>query len=120
MTTDHNIGKGDVTDTHVAESLDGTIKLCSDSSCHGAKPHGNEIDDHQDTFTCEACHIPSLPGGKALSLVDWSSGVVVKEKRMDEFTPTLAWYNGENAAEHPAPSASTSKDTTGAKVIIPI
>ncbi|MCK5038535.1 MAG: hypothetical protein KAS16_05500 [Thermoplasmata archaeon] len=114
ITEDHNIGKGDITDSHVAEHLDGTVKSCDDISCHGATPHDNEYDDHLDIIVCETCHIPTLPGNKALDTTNWSTGSVVKTKHPEEFRPVLAWYDGENAGELPSPSATIHTD--GAKI----
>ncbi|MFP4256582.1 MAG: tetrathionate reductase family octaheme c-type cytochrome [Desulfobacterales bacterium] len=114
-TEDHKIA-GRSTTASVSE---GKV-ACTD--CHGQSPHDSssplmdELNDHSDAVSCEACHIPKYAREKkTTTLWDWSEsggenevieetdekekfisrkkGLLVREKNL---TPDYEWYNGKH------------------------
>lgn len=106
ITQNHQIGRGNISDTPDAEDdkLDGTMKTCLD--CHEGITHDMAIDGaHIGIVSCEACHIPVLSADLNLPVIkaaNWKNGVNdFSFRQKGEFTPVLAWFNGTKNGELP-------------------
>ena len=107
-TSHHQIGRGNITDTPNTpdNSYDDTMRSCDDGHCHQGISHGPIVDAHLEKVTCEACHIPMLPGGELvggapLNAFSWENGIREDSIRTSDFKPTLAWTNGASGYELP-------------------
>lgn len=98
ITSNHQIGRGNIIDrSDSSVAADQLVRQCKD--CHTEVTHGMIVDAHLEKVSCEACHIPvlpggMLPGGKPVYSIDWTKGhrdITFKEK---DFQPVLAWFNG--------------------------
>lgn len=107
ITSDHQIGRGNIIDrSDPTPTVDQFVKQCID--CHTEVSHGMIVDAHLEKVSCEACHIPSLPGGqlpggKPIYSIDWTNGYKNITFRTNDFQPVLAWFNGNvNGIPHPS------------------
>lgn len=98
ITSNHQIGRGNIIDrSDSSVAVDQLVRQCKD--CHTDVTHGMIVDAHLKKVSCEACHIPvlpggMLPGGEPVYSIDWTKGhrdITFKEK---DFQPVLAWFNG--------------------------
>lgn len=114
-TTNHKIAGRSTT----SSASEGKV-ACTD--CHDQKPHDSssalleELNDHCDTVSCEACHIPKYAKqAHTTTLWDWSQSgredkvlekdenkekILSKKKgllvRQGNLTPDYEWYNGKH------------------------
>ncbi|MDP2846056.1 MAG: methanogenesis multiheme c-type cytochrome, partial [Candidatus Methanoperedens sp.] len=98
ITSNHQIGRGNIIDrSDSSVAADQLVRQCID--CHTEVTHGMIVDAHLEKVSCEACHIPllpggMLPGGEPVYSIDWTKGHRdITFKEMD-FQPVLAWFNG--------------------------
>lgn len=94
-TADHQIGRNRTVDSK--NPVVYPMQQCAD--CHFEVTHGMYADAHLVNVSCEACHIPMLPGGQLaggspIYSVDWTNGIRETEYRTEDFQPVLAWFNG--------------------------
>jgi methanogenesis multiheme c-type cytochrome len=101
ITSDHQIGRGNVSDTpDLPDShYDDTMKSCDSAGCHAGISHGTFADSHMNFLDCTSCHIPELPGGELvggepLKAFSWQNGEREDTYWEEDFSPVLAWYNG--------------------------
>src|SRR5665648_434356 len=106
ITQNHQIGRGNISDTPDAENdmLDGSMKTCL--NCHEGITHDMAIDGaHIGIVSCEACHIPVLSADLSLPVIkaaNWKNGEnEISFRQKGEFTPVLAWFNGTKNGELP-------------------
>jgi formate dehydrogenase gamma subunit len=95
---DHQIAKGNISVSTVADHLDGTMKGCAE--CHMTGYLGASVPDHDKirpshmaTITCESCHIPQLSRAAAQGH-EASSGDLIfytVPEDADGFGDTTAW-----------------------------
>jgi len=98
VTSNHNIARGNIIDrSDLPETTDLPMKQCID--CHSDVKHGMIVDAHLETVSCEACHIPALPGGELpggvpIDSINWANGFKDITFKKNDFQPVLAWFNG--------------------------
>jgi len=96
-------------------SVDNTVLSCDSEGCHYKISHDMIADGHLTAgVTCEACHIPMLPGGVVLESVNWANGVRKETVKRTDFRPVLAWAKEPVADELPHVD---SKDDEGARLL---
>ena len=98
-TTDHNIGGTTVLSSEGHVMTQSGVKDCASSGCHEGISHGPMVDAHLTSVSCEACHIPALPGSDitgypVVEEFSWDSGVREDIIHETEFKPTIAWSRG--------------------------
>ena len=95
---DHQLAKGNVKQSSVADELDDTMKRCDD--CHSRGLLGASIPEHRairpghmKRLACESCHIPVIKRS-AISGVDASSGrirYIPNPRSADTFGEVASW-----------------------------
>jgi len=130
--SDHQLAKGTVLDTSMAQEKDTMDGGCSAAACHGATPpeHANIgevlagiLNQHLDKVACETCHTGLRTGGLALKTRSWQSGAMANTKRMTDWVPIHKWYDGTGSPSYwpasghlPILGADEMKDNEGAKI----
>jgi formate dehydrogenase gamma subunit len=96
---DHQLAKGDVSQSAVAPELDKTMTSCAECHYEGlygaSRPeHSSVRPSHLDRIACESCHIHTLRRA-AINGIDITSGeqeFIINPRTAEMFGDTATWY----------------------------